>query len=120
MALEITGLTKSFRKPDGEEMGIFSGITCRIEAGAFVSIVGPSGCGKTTLLRIIAGLGRADLPGRHAHRGPGPPGGVGLPGIRPLPLADGDPEHRDGAGVSGGAGGAAPGGDDGIHPGFRP
>jgi spermidine/putrescine transport system ATP-binding protein len=32
------------------------GITARIRAGEFFSLLGPSGCGKTTLLRAIAGF----------------------------------------------------------------
>lgn len=37
-------------------------IDIKLEAqdGEFISIVGPSGCGKTTLLKIIAGLEKAD------------------------------------------------------------
>ncbi len=44
----------------------FEGVTvieeCSLEVGwgEMVSLLGPSGCGKTTLLRIIAGLERAD------------------------------------------------------------
>ena len=32
------------------------GVTLRIAAGEFLSLLGPSGCGKSTLLRLIAGL----------------------------------------------------------------
>src|SRR4051812_7619420 len=36
------------------------GVTLQVAAGAVVCLLGPSGCGKTTLLRVIAGLERAD------------------------------------------------------------
>jgi multiple sugar transport system ATP-binding protein len=35
-------------------------VSLAVAPGEFVSLVGPSGCGKTTLMRIIAGLERAD------------------------------------------------------------
>src|SRR5690348_880142 len=35
-------------------------VSVDVADGEFISFVGPSGCGKTTLLRIIAGLDRAD------------------------------------------------------------
>jgi putative spermidine/putrescine transport system ATP-binding protein len=36
------------------------GFSLTVGRGEFVSLLGPSGCGKTTLLRLIAGLLRAD------------------------------------------------------------
>lgn len=36
------------------------GVSISAGKGEFVSFLGPSGCGKTTMLRIIAGLSRAD------------------------------------------------------------
>lgn len=32
-----------------------AGVSLKVPAGAFVSILGPSGCGKTTLVKIVAG-----------------------------------------------------------------
>ncbi len=39
---------------------IISDISLTIPAGKFFALLGPSGCGKTTLLRLIAGLEKAD------------------------------------------------------------
>src|SRR5262245_32149847 len=55
-------------------------ISCKVEAGEFVSFVGPSGCGKTTLLMSIAGLlaptsGRVIVKGRDVV---GPPANLVL------------------------------------------
>ncbi len=73
--LEVEALSKSYRQANGELTNAIGNITCRIEAGEFVSFVGPSGCGKTTLLMSIAGLlaptsGRVIVNGRAVS---GPP-----------------------------------------------
>ena len=39
---------------------IINDINLTIPAGKFFALLGPSGCGKTTLLRLIAGLEKAD------------------------------------------------------------
>jgi NitT/TauT family transport system ATP-binding protein len=54
-AIEIDGITKTYRTSDGEVPSLRP-VDIRIEDGEFVVIVGPSGCGKTTLLKMIAGL----------------------------------------------------------------
>jgi len=54
--LEVRNLSKTYRQMGGDTTVAIGEISCRIEAGEFVSFVGPSGCGKTTLLMSIAGL----------------------------------------------------------------
>ena len=53
--LEVRGIAKRF----GQVVAI-ERVDIDVQRGEFVAIMGPSGCGKTTLLRIIAGLERAD------------------------------------------------------------
>lgn len=53
--IEVAGVKKSM---NGKH--ILDDIGLEIEKGEFISIVGPQACGKSTLLRIIAGLDRAD------------------------------------------------------------
>jgi iron(III) transport system ATP-binding protein len=53
--LELQSITKRFGRQT-----VLDGISADVERGELVTIVGPSGCGKTTLLRIIAGLERAE------------------------------------------------------------
>ena len=74
--LEVEGLCKSYRTPNGQDMPVLKDVSFTAAAGEFVAIVGPSGCGKTTFLRVLDGLAGADggsiaLDGRPIA-GPGP------------------------------------------------
>jgi ABC-type Fe3+/spermidine/putrescine transport system ATPase subunit len=53
--IEVTGISKSF--PGNP---VLTDVDLAIADGEFFCLLGPSGCGKTTLLRIIAGLEKAD------------------------------------------------------------
>ncbi|WP_416411990.1 cytochrome c biogenesis heme-transporting ATPase CcmA [Pantoea sp. App145] len=43
-----------------DERTLFNGLSFRVEAGDIVQIEGPNGAGKTSLLRLLAGLSRAE------------------------------------------------------------
>lgn len=53
--LEVSNVSKSFRKDD-KELLVLHDINISVEEGTFACIIGPSGCGKSTLFNIIAGL----------------------------------------------------------------
>ncbi len=54
-ALRCRGVRKAFGSVQAVDA-----VDLEVEAGSFTALLGPSGCGKTTLLRIVAGLERAD------------------------------------------------------------
>jgi NitT/TauT family transport system ATP-binding protein len=56
--LEVRLLGKEFQPLTGSPLAALGGVSFRVEAGQFVSVVGPSGCGKSTLLQCLAGLMR--------------------------------------------------------------
>jgi len=56
--LELAGVTKSYRSPEGAETPVLRGVDLTLAAGASLAIAGPSGCGKSTLLNIIGTLDR--------------------------------------------------------------
>lgn len=55
VALDVRGVRKSFGKKP-----VLEGVDLAVEPEEIFALVGPSGVGKTTLLRIVAGLERAD------------------------------------------------------------
>lgn len=75
--IRIDDLRKSYDS-QAKPLPIFTGFSCDVERGAFLSIIGPSGCGKSTLLKVVAGLepfqgGSVVFNGKHVD---GPPKGM--------------------------------------------
>jgi ABC-type lipoprotein export system ATPase subunit len=58
--LEISGLRKAYRAPDGETKSVVSIDTFSLQAGAQLGLKGESGSGKTTFLNLIAGIVKPD------------------------------------------------------------
>ena len=80
VVLEVRGLGKRFRTPQGEAFEALRDINFEVRRRELIAVIGPSGCGKSTLNRIIAGLdhpssGEMLLDGQPV-RGPGPDRGM--------------------------------------------
>src|SRR5438034_5249678 len=55
-SIELTGVGKRFRTPDGSVFTALSDVDLTVEPGQFCAVVGPSGCGKSTTLTLVSGL----------------------------------------------------------------
>jgi ABC-2 type transport system ATP-binding protein len=54
--VEVRGLKKSFKRPDGTAVEAVRGIDLDIYKGEIFSLLGPNGAGKTTTISMISGL----------------------------------------------------------------
>jgi len=57
--VEVKNLTKTFSM-EKSRIPVIENVSFSVDKNEFVCLVGPSGCGKSTMLRIIAGLEKAD------------------------------------------------------------
>jgi ABC-type nitrate/sulfonate/bicarbonate transport system ATPase subunit len=90
--IEIANLSKTFpARGKDAPVEALKDVSLSIADGEFVTVLGPSGCGKTTLLRMVAGLIRADsgaitIDGK-AVTGPGPERAMVFQSISLMPWA---------------------------------
>ncbi len=59
LAIDVKKVSKTYIRKE-ENFTVLNNVDLHIDDGEFICFLGPSGCGKTTLLRIIAGLEKAD------------------------------------------------------------
>jgi NitT/TauT family transport system ATP-binding protein len=69
-AIELTGVSKRFRTPDGSTFTALSDVDLTVEPGQFCAVVGPSGCGKSTTLTLVSGLERPSTGTVKVHGSP--------------------------------------------------
>jgi ABC-2 type transport system ATP-binding protein len=55
-AIRATGLTKSFRLPDGSTVTAVDAVDLTVAPGEIVAFLGPNGAGKTTTVDLLLGL----------------------------------------------------------------
>jgi ABC-type nitrate/sulfonate/bicarbonate transport system ATPase subunit len=77
--ISINGLSRTYIDSNGNKTEALRDINIEVKPGELISLIGPSGCGKTTLLRLIAGLDKAQsgdiyldnstISGTHFERG---------------------------------------------------
>jgi len=59
-ALSLAHVSKSFRRETGETVQALDDISFSVNTGGLAALIGPDGAGKTTLMRLLAGLMKAD------------------------------------------------------------
>jgi pyoluteorin transport system ATP-binding protein len=59
-ALSARAIEKIFHRDTGEVVRALDGISIQVQPGTLTALVGPDGAGKTTLIRLAAGLMKAD------------------------------------------------------------
>lgn len=59
-ALRLDHVRKSFRRETGESVLALDDISFCVTPGGLAAVIGPDGAGKTTLMRLLAGLMKAD------------------------------------------------------------
>ncbi|TMH08506.1 MAG: nitrate/sulfonate/bicarbonate ABC transporter ATP-binding protein [Betaproteobacteria bacterium] len=78
--IELREIGKTFRSADGSARPVLEGVDFSLREGEIVAMLGPSGSGKSTVLRLMAGLIRADQ-GAVRYRGQplhGPARGISM------------------------------------------
>src|SRR6202795_1338410 len=78
--LDVQGVCKSFRKPDGDELVVLDNVNLTLRPGEIVGLLGRSGSGNSTLLRAIAGPQKPSAGAENylGHPVTGPAAGIAM------------------------------------------